>query len=132
MAEAIYLVAYGEGRKLGVQIGDTAYALRNGLDSLDHLLANVSAADLAQALTAAKGEPVTLSAGAVPPPVGNQEVWAAGVTYKRSEEARERESNNSNIYSRVYRAERPEIFFKSLGADVIGSGDRAGIRCDAK
>ncbi len=132
MAENIYLITYGEGRKLGVQIGETAYALRNGLDSIDHILANVSAADLPQALTDAKSDPISLASGIVPPPVGNQEVWAAGVTYKRSEEARERESNNSNIYSRVYNAQRPEIFFKALGPDVIGSGDKAGIRCDAK
>ncbi|MCC7452196.1 MAG: fumarylacetoacetate hydrolase family protein [Anaerolineae bacterium] len=132
MAENIFLVAYGERHTLGVQIGDAAYALRNGLDSLDHLLTTISAADLSQALVDATGEPINLVSGVVPPPVGNQEVWAAGVTYKRSEEARERESNNSNIYSRVYSAQRPEIFFKALGADVIGSGDTAGIRCDAK
>jgi 2-dehydro-3-deoxy-D-arabinonate dehydratase len=64
-------------------------------------------------------------------PVGRQEIWAAGVTYKRSEEAREAESNNSTIYTRVYSAKRPEIFFKSNGYDVVGLGDPVGIRADA-
>src|SRR4029450_8155709 len=44
---------------------------------------------------------------------GETEVWAAGVTYKRSEEARREESDTPDIYSRVYRAERPEFFFKA-------------------
>jgi 2-dehydro-3-deoxy-D-arabinonate dehydratase len=64
-------------------------------------------------------------------PVGRQEVWAAGVTYKRSEEAREHESNNSNVYRRVYDATRPELFFKSLGHDVVPWGGSVGIRFDA-
>jgi 2-dehydro-3-deoxy-D-arabinonate dehydratase len=65
-------------------------------------------------------------------PVGRQEIWAAGVTYKRSEEARESESNNSTIYSRVYNATRPEIFFKALGYDALGTGQPVGIRYDAR
>src|ERR1041385_5451943 len=63
---------------------------------------------------------------------GKQEIWAAGVTYKRSEEAREVESNNSNIYSRVYDAERPELFFKAMGYGVVGPDQPVGIRYDAK
>jgi 2-dehydro-3-deoxy-D-arabinonate dehydratase len=80
---------------------------------------------------AAQATPVSVAPGTLGAPIGQQEVWAAGVTYKRSEEARERESNNSNMYSRVYSAERPELFFKSLGADVVGNGQPVGIRCDA-
>src|SRR5690606_4831475 len=51
------------------------------------------------------------------PPIGNQEVWAAGVTYFRSMEARmeeAKESGGADLYDRVYHAERPELFFKSL------------------
>ena len=58
-------------------------------------------------------------------------VWAAGVTYKISEEARERESKNSTIYTRVYHAERPELFEKAIGYEVVTSGDSVGIRFDA-
>jgi 2-dehydro-3-deoxy-D-arabinonate dehydratase len=66
-------------------------------------------------------------------PVGWHEVWAAGVTYLRSKTARMEESDfSANAYNRVYEAERPEIFFKSLPHKVVGPGDAVGIRRDAK
>ncbi len=66
-------------------------------------------------------------------PVERQEVWAAGVTYLRSRTARMEESNfSATAYDRVYTAERPELFFKSLGEKVAGSGDGVGIRRDAR
>src|SRR5215813_5451888 len=50
-------------------------------------------------------------------PVDQQEIWAAGVTYKRSREARERESEGAaKFYDLVYKAERPELFFKATPA----------------
>jgi 2-dehydro-3-deoxy-D-arabinonate dehydratase len=65
-------------------------------------------------------------------PVGSQEVWAAGVTYRRSEEARMEESASAaDAYARVYRAERPELFFKAPGWRVVGPGDDIGIRADS-
>jgi 2-dehydro-3-deoxy-D-arabinonate dehydratase len=65
-------------------------------------------------------------------PVDQQEVWAAGVTYLRSKAARMEESESSaSAYDRVYDAERPEIFFKSLPQKVVGTGDAVGIRGDA-
>jgi 2-dehydro-3-deoxy-D-arabinonate dehydratase len=69
------------------------------------------------------------------PPVANQEVWAAGVTYYRSRNARMEESKDAgagNFYDRVYSAERPELFFKAAGARVIGPNGRVRIRSDAK
>jgi 2-dehydro-3-deoxy-D-arabinonate dehydratase len=67
------------------------------------------------------------------PPVENQEVWAAGVTYLRSKAARMEESDfSASAYDRVYDAIRPEIFFKALGAKVSGPGGPIGIRADAK
>jgi 2-dehydro-3-deoxy-D-arabinonate dehydratase len=66
-------------------------------------------------------------------PVGNQEVWAAGVTYMRSREARIEESEGGrNFYDRVYTADRPELFFKSAGHRVIGPGGKVRIRRDSK
>ncbi len=68
------------------------------------------------------------------PPVLSQEVWAAGVTYYRSRDARmeeSRESGGSDFYDRVYNADRPELFFKSTGARVVGDGDSVRIRGDA-
>jgi 2-dehydro-3-deoxy-D-arabinonate dehydratase len=67
------------------------------------------------------------------PPVEQQEVWAAGVTYLRSKKARMEESEfSANAYARVYEAERPELFFKSLPEKVVGPGDTVGIRKDAR
>ncbi|MBI2924202.1 MAG: fumarylacetoacetate hydrolase family protein [Verrucomicrobia bacterium] len=66
-------------------------------------------------------------------PVDRQEVWAAGVTYLRSKKARMDESEfSANAYDRVYEAERPELFFKSLPGKVVGPGDAVGIRKDAR
>jgi 2-dehydro-3-deoxy-D-arabinonate dehydratase len=65
-------------------------------------------------------------------PVERQEVWAAGVTYLRSKTARMEESDfSASAYDRVYDAERPEIFFKSLPEKVVATGDPVGIRGDA-
>jgi 2-dehydro-3-deoxy-D-arabinonate dehydratase len=68
-------------------------------------------------------------------PVGSQEVWAAGVTYYRSRKARMEESKSAgggDFYDRVYTAERPELFFKSAGARIVGPGKPVRIRSDAK
>jgi len=60
------------------------------------------------------------------------EVWAAGVTYRRSREAREAESTVKDVYSRVYDAARPELFFKSPGWRVAGHGMPIRIRRDSR
>jgi 2-dehydro-3-deoxy-D-arabinonate dehydratase len=60
------------------------------------------------------------------------EVWASGVTYLRSREARELESADANAYERVYDAERPELFFKAQGWRVVGHGDRVRVREDSQ
>ena len=65
-------------------------------------------------------------------PIESQEVWAAGVTYLKSRDARMVESEfSANAYDRVYEAARPEIFFKSLPEKVVSPGDAVGIRQDA-
>jgi 2-dehydro-3-deoxy-D-arabinonate dehydratase len=66
-------------------------------------------------------------------PVEGQEVWAAGVTYERSKTARMAESNfSATAYDRVYAAERPELFFKSVAGKVVATGEPVGIRRDAR
>ena len=87
----------------------------------------------AQAVLAAKstGEPV--ADVTLLPPCDAQEVWAAGVTYKRSREARERESAGAaRFYDLVYNADRPELFFKSPAWRVVGPGGAVRIRKDAR
>lgn len=65
-------------------------------------------------------------------PVGNQEVWAAGVTYFRSRDARiEESSGGGDFYAKVYEAERPELFFKAPPYRVVGPGANVRIRRDA-
>lgn len=66
-------------------------------------------------------------------PIDQQEIWAAGVTYKRSQEARERESAGAGrFYDMVYSAPRPELFFKATPSRVAGPGERVRIRSDSK
>lgn len=66
-------------------------------------------------------------------PLDQQEVWAAGVTYKRSEEARKRESvGAAQFYDKVYSAPRPEIFFKAPAWRVSSPSGRVHIRRDSK
>jgi 2-dehydro-3-deoxy-D-arabinonate dehydratase len=68
------------------------------------------------------------------PPIGSQEVWAAGVTYYRSRDARMEESKSSgggDFYDRVYHAARPELFFKGTAHRVVGPGGTVAIRSDA-
>jgi 2-dehydro-3-deoxy-D-arabinonate dehydratase len=66
-------------------------------------------------------------------PVDQHEVWAAGVTYIRSREARERESvGAARFYDLVYNAERPELFFKATAARVVGPGGRVRVRRDSR
>ena len=73
-------------------------------------------------------ESVTLLA-----PIDDQEVWAAGVTYKRSREARERESAGAaRFYDLVYNADRPELFFKAPARRVVGPGGPVRVRRDSR
>ncbi len=60
-----------------------------------------------------------------------QEVWAAGVTYVRSREARVAESSTADLYQKVYEAERVEVFFKAVGWRVMGDGDAVRVRRDS-
>ncbi len=45
-------------------------------------------------------------------PIDAAEIWGAGVTYKRSAEERDTDSQ-TDIYTRVYFSDRPELFFKA-------------------
>jgi 2-dehydro-3-deoxy-D-arabinonate dehydratase len=68
-------------------------------------------------------------------PIGTQEVWAAGVTYIRSRQARIEESADAgggDFYSRVYEAARPELFFKAPAYRVVGPAGEVRIRRDAR
>lgn len=66
-------------------------------------------------------------------PIGRQEVWACGVTYVRTRQARMEDSKlGSAFYASVYEAERPELFFKATAYRTVGPGDKVRIRKDSK
>lgn len=75
-----------------------------------------------------------ISDSALLPPIGSQEVWAAGVTYYRSRNARMEESKQAggdDFYAKVYEAARPELFFKAPGYRAVGPNTGVRIRKDS-
>ena len=100
----------------------------NSLSDLLQLTANALESAIQEALKAGESRSVSRL---LPPIDGHTEVWAAGVTYKRSRTAREEESEQPDIYSRVYDAARPELFFKSVAWRVVGDGEPVGVRDDS-
>jgi 2-dehydro-3-deoxy-D-arabinonate dehydratase len=99
----------------------------------------VTREDLAAHLTKNLPKPITASSFAdienqVLAPIGNQEVWASGVTYFRSRNARMEEARiagGGDFYERVYEAERPELFMKATPNRVVGHRGKVAIRRDA-
>jgi 2-dehydro-3-deoxy-D-arabinonate dehydratase len=104
-----------------------------GIQRIQHLLERADLADELQRLTRAGLPEYPLDRARLHTPVESQEVWAAGVTYLRSKQARMEESAfSADVYDRVYDAARPELFFKSLPEKVVSPGDAVGIRRDAR
>ena len=104
-----------------------------GVPRLDDLLERVDLADhVARARRATLPE-WPLNQVRLLTPVESQEVWAAGVTYLRSKQARMEESDfSARAYDHVYEAARPEIFFKAVPEKVVSPGEAVGIRRDAR
>ncbi|HLJ53573.1 MAG TPA: fumarylacetoacetate hydrolase family protein [Chthonomonadaceae bacterium] len=89
---------------------------------------------VADSLAKAAPSPAGATGGALAPIV-SQEVWAAGVTYYRSRDARMEESKaggGEDFYARVYEAERPELFMKATPHRVVGPEQAVRIRADSK
>ena len=132
---ALFRVALPDGsaRLARGQVGHGADRLLPAEVSLDDLLGGADAAagaSLAAALGAATDEPVPDGARVLAP-VEGQEVWASGVTFERSREARNEEAGPVDIYDRVYEAHRPELFCKATPGRVRGPGQPVGIRADS-
>jgi 2-dehydro-3-deoxy-D-arabinonate dehydratase len=104
-----------------------------GSPALADLLA-LPVSELRDVLAAPGGEQVPLAGLQLLAPVdGRTEVWAAGVTYERSRDARIVESEEAaDVYDRVYTAERPELFFKSASWRVRGPGRAVSVRADSR
>jgi 2-dehydro-3-deoxy-D-arabinonate dehydratase len=131
----ILSVIPGAGLHL-VQIDGQLYVKRDGVFSglgsdvsLDKLL-SMPLDELRESLSRARPSEAIVD-GAVEAPIQSQEVWAAGVTYDRSREARAEESVDADPYDRVYSAARPELFFKATPNRVRGPGQKIAIRADS-
>ena len=112
---------------------DSQYYSLGGLD-IDALLAREDLHSFLVNRIATQSPTPEFSASDLLAPIGQQEVWAAGVTYFRSRGARMEEAKDAgggSFYDRVYSAERPELFFKSTAGRTVGAGGKVRIRADA-
>jgi len=133
-----YRLPGADGARLVADDGADAYdlsAVKPRLDGFGDLAAaaDVSGVEVDRlAADIAADAPVVedLANGGLP--VVPEEVWAAGVTYRISEEARESESGMPEMYLDVYDAERPEIFFKATPSRTVGPGEPVGVRADSE
>ena len=149
MSDSPLLIRYfkpGERARLGVLRGETVHDIshcfpalanvfRDSVGDVDGLIAGVSRAADDSALRFPASDLDNPPAADAPhwlPPLDEQEVWAAGVTYLDSRRARQEEAaDGGDVYARVYTAERPEIFFKASSKNTVGHLDAAGFRADS-
>jgi len=106
---------------VGVVRGDHVFRCAPRLGDL-LALSRAEIEAMSEAATSAAGHPLT-DVRVLPPLDADTEVWGAGVTYQRSRDARVLESASADVYSLVYEAARPELFFKSVGRQVVTDGD---------
>lgn len=121
-------------QSVGRVVGDSIELIDLSAGHFHNLAALLAAEDVAAAAASlpATGEKIAIGDARLLPPIDTQEVWAAGVTYKRSQTARMEESEAAaSCYDRVYQSPRPEIFFKATPHRVRGSADALRIRSDA-
>ncbi|MCY4070076.1 MAG: fumarylacetoacetate hydrolase family protein [Chloroflexi bacterium] len=149
MNSAALLVRYFQpesGARVGLSIDDTIHDVSHRYPSLaawfQESCGKVDGA-IADVRSAAADSQISFPASAldnVPspdaahwlPPVDEQEVWAAGVTYLDSRKARQEEAvDGGDVYARVYVAERPEIFYKASLKNTVGPFGKVGIRRDS-
>jgi 2-dehydro-3-deoxy-D-arabinonate dehydratase len=130
--ETVFMKLYRTTQGFFIEQASQVFAIQS--PSWDELIARDNLSDhLARLIE--KGMPVSPPNPAdLLPPIGSQEVWAAGVTYFRSRDARMEESKiagGGDFYDRVYAAERPELFFKATVHRVVGPNGKVAIRDDA-
>ena len=126
--EIIRYVA-GTSIRVGVR-ADAGVVSRLPVSGLAEML-RLSLADL-RSLVETGGAAESGEIRLLPPVDGLTEVWASGVTYRRSSLARQEESVVADVYARVYEADRPELFFKSVPWRVVGHGEPIGVRPDSE
>lgn len=130
------MILYRNNNGLFVEVNGKYYSVgsRERRDDLDALVSHDDLHGYLSSIVAKAAEIENPDMKTLLAPVGQQEVWAAGVTYYRSRNARIEESKDAgggDFYDRVYSAERPELFFKAVGHKVVGPNDNVRIRKDA-
>jgi len=130
-------VKLADGSRRGALVDGDAVLLLDfnqleNVRSLADVLHSKDPAGLAKFLVDTAAAPVPQSEVTFLAPIDRQEVWAAGVTYKRSQIARMEESESgASHYDKVYSAPRPELFFKGTASRVSGPGEPVRVRSDS-
>ena len=135
-----YRVSGRDGPRLIAREGEQAYDLTSVHDDLRTVTDLLAAArylqlsidDVAGGIAdRAERIPEGISEDETVLPIVPDEIWAAGVTYEISEQAREEESALPDVYRRVYESDRPEVFFKSTPDRTVGPEEAIGVRADS-
>lgn len=131
MQIAKFIPHSGGTPEVGLVEGGRLRRWASGTPSLSELLHDDQLLDRLGALPGLGGEDVPLESVRLLAPINAQEVWGAGVTYERSKVARQEESEQGgSFYDLVYRALRPELFFKATPSRVVGPGEPIRVRRD--
>jgi 2-dehydro-3-deoxy-D-arabinonate dehydratase len=119
--------------KIGLVEGERLRPLASGPSALSDLLYGGDIESQVRSLVGRAGPDVPLGSVKWLAPIDRQEVWGAGVTYERSKVARQEESEQGgSFYDLVYRAARPELFFKATPSRVVGPGGAIRVRSDTR
>jgi 2-dehydro-3-deoxy-D-arabinonate dehydratase len=123
------------GSSLGVLNGEVIYDLSDSFKDLNDLYdaadGDVSKMAEIASIKAKNSRKIPYSYNLLRIPVKPSEIWAAGVTYLRSREARESETKTKGLYDHVYEAKRPELFLKDSGLRCRGPGEDIAVRGDS-
>ncbi|ELZ24164.1 fumarylacetoacetate hydrolase family protein [Halosimplex carlsbadense 2-9-1] len=132
-----FRVTRGDDERLVVSDGDDSYDLTSAPDGPSTVVELLAADETRQGLDEAAeaylddAEEIEFDDDDLVLPVEPPEVWASGVTYQISEEARQEESDKPDVYIDVYESERPEVFFKATPSRTVGPNESVGIRGDS-
>jgi 2-dehydro-3-deoxy-D-arabinonate dehydratase len=131
MRIAKYVTGSGSTPGVGIVESGRLRPLATGVRSLSELLHDDHLLDRLGELPLSSAEDIPLESVKLLAPIDAQEVWGAGVTYERSKVARQEESEQGgSFYDLVYRAPRPELFFKATPSRVVGPGEPIRVRRD--
>ena len=118
---------------IGLVEGSQIRPLASGSRALSRLLHADDVETAALELLRGAGAEIALDCVRLLAPIDAHEVWGAGVTYERSKVARQEESEQGgSFYDLVYRAARPELFFKATPSRVVGPGAAIRVRNDTR